>query len=220
MKRENARLTVSSESGRYPGRVSKISSKTAPKASPKGGYLDRVRRSPRAQRQLFIGALALFAAGALALTFVFLSNTASNRETAISNEPADVLKAQKKVPVSDAAKQVAETWILGAVTRKDLVGTYDLTHPDIRGSMTRAEWETGNIPVVPYPLEKLYDKRWRITYSYEDEALLEVGLIPAEGQEVRALTFFIGLKKEGSGADAHWVVNYWSPRYKPPVPTQ
>lgn len=184
----------------------------------KASYLDRLRASPRAQRRLFIGSLAVFAAGALALTFAFLSNTATNRETAISDEAAQVLKAQKKVPVSDEAKQVATTWILGAVTRKDLVGTYDLTHPDIRGSMTRAEWETGNIPVVPYPLEKVYDTRWRTTYSYEDEALLEVGLVPAAGQEVRALTFFIGLKKEGTGGNAHWVVNYWSPRYKPPVP--
>lgn len=163
-------------------------------------------------------ALAVFAAGAVALTFALFRNTATNRETAISDEAAQILKAQKKVPVSDDAKSVAEQWIMGAVTRRDLKGTYDLTHQDIRGSMTRDEWETGNIPVVPYPADKIYEGRWRVDYSYEDEALLEVGLIPGEGQSERALTFYIGLKRVGEGANARWVVNYWSPRYRPPVP--
>jgi hypothetical protein len=184
----------------------------------KQGWLDRLRTSPRAQKRLFVAALAVFAAGAVVFTFTFVRNTATNNETAISDEPAQVLKAQKKAPVSDDAKAIAEQWILGAVTRRDLVGTFDLTHPDIRGSMTRAQWESGNIPVIPYPADTVFDDRWRVDYSYEDEALLEVGLIPGEGQSQRALTFYIGLKKVGTGADARWVVNYWSPRYRPPVP--
>jgi hypothetical protein len=182
------------------------------------GLIARVESSPRLQRQLFLAALAVFGAGAVVATFVFFGNTATNRETPISNEPAQVLKAQRTVPLSDELKQVASTWILGAVTRKDLGGTFDLTHPDLRGSMTRKQWETGNIPVVPYPVDELFEDRWHVDYSYEDEALLEVGLIPSETAAERPLTFFIGLKKVGEGAQARWVVNYWSPRYKPPVP--
>lgn len=181
-------------------------------------FVERVKTSPRLQRRLFIGSLVVFALGAAALTFAIFGNTAPNRESAISNEDAQVLKAQKKVPVSDEAKAVATKWILGAVSREDLAGTFDLTHADIRGSMTRAEWESGNIPVIPYPVDKIYEGRWRVDYSYEDEALLEVGLIPSEKASERALTFYIGLKKVGEGADARWVVNYWSPRYRPPVP--
>lgn len=182
------------------------------------GWRERLRTSPRAQKRLFVAALAVFAVGAVAFTFTFLRNTASNSETAISDEPAQVLKAQKKAPVSDDAKATAKRWILGAVTRRDLAGTFDLTHPDIRGSMSRAQWASGNIPVIPYPADTVFDDRWRVDYSYEDEALLEVGLVPGEGESQRALTFYIGLKKVGTGADAHWVVNYWSPRYRPPVP--
>lgn len=155
----------------------------------------------------------------MALTTTLFWNTATNKETPISDEAAQVLGPQRKVPVTAEAKKLAEKWILGAVTRDDLVGTFDLTHADIRGSMSRQEWETGAIPVVPYPVDKLFPERWRVTYSFADEALLEVGLIPAETAEnVRALTFFIGLKKVGTGASAHWVVNYWSPKYRPPVP--
>jgi hypothetical protein len=187
--------------------------------STKPGFRERVRSSPRAQRRVFVASLGVFALGAVALTTTLFWNTATNKETAISAEAAQVLSPQRKVPISAAAKKVAETWILGAVTRDDLVGTFDLTHADIRGSMSRHEWETGAIPVVPYPVDELYPGRWRVTYSFADEALLEVGLVPsAESQGIKALTFFVGLKKVGTGTKAHWVVNYWSPKYRPPVP--
>lgn len=182
------------------------------------GFVERLKTSPRLQKRVFIAALAVFALGAIALTISLFSNTGPNQETAISNEDAQVLQPQKAVPISDEAKAVATKWILGAVNRSDLAGTYDLTHPDIRGSLTRAEWTSGNIPVIPYPVDKIYDGRWRVDYSYEDEALLEVGLVPAKNASERALTFYIGLKKVGDGESAHWVVNYWSPRYRPPVP--
>jgi hypothetical protein len=210
---ENVRLTVEWFDRRYPCRVSKAAIETSDQ-----GFVERVKTSPRLQRRLFIGALAIFALGAVALTVVLFGNTATNRETAISSEDAQVLTPQKTVPVSEEAKAVATRWILGAVNRTDLEGTYDLTHPDIRGTMTRAQWATGEIPVIPYPVDKVYDGRWRVDYSYEDEALLEIGLIPAENASERALTFYIGLKKVGEGESARWVVNYWSPRYRPPVP--
>lgn len=194
---------------------------TAPNTAPGQSRLERLKSSPRAQRRLFILSLGVFALGAVALTSALFWNTSSSKETPISNEPAQVLKQQAPVPLSDEAKQVAIDWILAAVTREDLPGSYALTHEDIRGSMTRAEWETGNIPVVPYPVNvELLGERWQVDYSFADEALIEVGLMPAKGaaSNIEPLTFFIGLKKVGDGASARWVVNYWSPRYKPPVP--
>lgn len=185
----------------------------------KPSRVETLKTSPRAQRRLFGIALAVFAAGVVALSFTLFRNTATNHETPISDQPAQVLKKEKTVPVSEEAKATAVKWILGAVTRRDLKGTFDLTHPDIRGSMTRAQWESGNIPVVPYPADTVNTENWRIDYSYPDEALLEIGLTPGAGSQTeKALTFFIGLKKVGKGSDAHWVVNYWIPRYKPPVP--
>jgi hypothetical protein len=186
--------------------------------APKQGRIEQLKSSPRAQRRLFTAALVVFAVGAVALTFSLFRNTSTNQESAFSNEPAQILKSQKAVPLSEEAKAAATTWILGAVTRKDLKGTFDLTHPDIRGSMSRAEWETGNIPVIPYPVDEIDPARWQIDYSYADEALVEIGLTPAKGSSEKKLTFFIGIKKVGTGDNARWVVNYWSPRYKPPLP--
>ena len=68
-------------------------------------------------------------------------------------------------------------------------------------------------PDAPYPLQ------YTVDYSHPTQAGLEVGLNPSAGHPgTRRLTFYIGFKKFGTGAKAHWVVNYWSPRYRPPVP--
>ena len=123
------------------------------------------------------------------------------------------------IPLSDDARQVAETWILGAVTRNDLAGTFALTDPDIRGSMSREEWESGEIPVVPYPVGELDPSHWQVRYSLANEALLEIRLLPAStAATVAAVTFILGLKRVGTGSTRRWVVNYWSPKYRAEVP--
>ena len=179
------------------------------------GFLERPRAASRFDERLLVVAVGVLVAGAVAITVALFAGSAADGAP-VSGDPR-MLAPQKTVPVSAAAKAVATAWILGAVNRSDLAGTYDLTHTDIRGSLTRAEWETGDIPVIPYPVESIGDGRWHVDTSYEGEALLQVELTPTAGSSQRALTFYIGLKKVGEGAGARWVVNYWSPRYRPPV---
>jgi hypothetical protein len=129
-----------------------------------------------------------------------------------SEEAAKVISQGHEVPLRAEVIDVATRWILGAVTRADLAGTYVLTDPDIRGSMSRMEWELGAIPVVSYPVEKLSPKSWRVRFSRAREALLEVHLVPpARFKAVAPRTFLIGLKRVGVGQRVNWVVNYWSP---------
>jgi hypothetical protein len=129
-----------------------------------------------------------------------------------SEEAAKVISQGREVPLSAEVAQVATRWILGAVTRADLPGTYLLTDPDIRGSMSRTQWELGAIPVVSYPVGRLSRKSWRVRFSRAREALLEVHLVPLAGlKAVAPRTFLIGLKRVGAGKRASWVVNYWSP---------
>jgi hypothetical protein len=129
-----------------------------------------------------------------------------------SSEAAKVMSQGREVPLSAEVLRVAARWILGAVTRADLPGTYALTDPDIRGSMSRTQWELGAIPVVSYPVGTLSKKSWRVRFSRAREALLEVHLVPLAGlKAVAPRTFLIGLKRVGAGKRASWVVNYWSP---------
>jgi hypothetical protein len=36
---------------------------------------------------------------------------------------------------------------------------------------------------------------------------------------MRPVAFQLGLVARGKGAGRHWLVNYWMPRWTPPIPT-
>jgi hypothetical protein len=178
----------------------------------------RYANSPRAQRRALTVGLALFALGVAAIVVAFFRNTGHQYPDKLSNQPAQVYHQPKTVALDPQIIKVARKFILTAVARKNIASSFDIVGRDLRGSMTRAEWAKGNIPVVYYPADRLSIATFRVDYSHPREALLEIGLVPAKGVDVKRLTFFIGFQKVGTGAQAHWVVNYWSPHYKPPVP--
>jgi hypothetical protein len=178
----------------------------------------RYRDSPRAQRRAFSIAIAIFVVGAAAFVFAFFRNTSHPLPDVASKQNADVYVKQKDVPPDPAVYKIARQFIATAVARQNIDTSYDIVGSDIRGTMTRQKWATGNIPVVPYPVDTNKVLFERVDYSHPKEVLLEVGLFPRTGVDVMRLTFFIGFVKVGTGTNAHWVVNYWNPHYRPPVP--
>lgn len=193
----------------------------SPTPTEKRSFLETLKTSPRAQKRALIASVAIFAIGTAALVSTVYWNTSETLETPIRDEAATVLEKQVEAPLAPDVKRVAKEFILNAVARRDIASTYDITHVDMRGTMTRGEWAKGNIPVVPYPVDtsEITDDRWTVTYSLKDEALLEIRLFPAAGTKgINPLSFFIGLVKVGEGANARWLVNYWAPKYKVPVP--
>src|SRR3972149_5373448 len=101
-----------------------------------------------------------------------------------------------------------------AVARGDLAEAYELTHPELRQGLTREQWLTGNFPVQYYPADAIDRAAFKIDESYPTEAVLEVALIPKEGETVKPQIFFVGLKKSGN----RWQVYYWAPRAAPAIP--
>ena len=84
--------------------------------------------------------------------------------------------------------------------------------------MTRAEWDSGTIPVVPYPAMNAATTAFILDYSYQTEALYEVELVAKPGTGIRPMLFFIGLKRERGKRTGRWLVSYWQAHYRPPVP--
>ena len=114
---------------------------------------------------------------------------------------------------------LARKFILTAVARKDLDQAYNFTHPDLRGGLTRKEWDKGNIPVVYYEARNAKTAGFQVDYSYATQALLEVDLVAKAHTETRPeLLFYLGLKREGGKKTGRWLVNYWEPHWRPPVP--
>ncbi|HZP71754.1 MAG TPA: hypothetical protein VFA97_00095 [Gaiellaceae bacterium] len=178
--------------------------------------------SPRAQRRILIGSSLVFVAGVIAfVSIVLLRGTGNAFVGTISNKPATLIKKDKKVPPSPAAFKVARKFLETAVLRKNVDASYNLVHVDLKGRMTRKQWDTGNIPVVDYPANNAKTAAFQVDFSYQTEMLLEVNLVAKRGSPstVRPnLDFFLGLKRAGGKKDGRWLVNYWEPHWRPPVP--
>jgi hypothetical protein len=174
--------------------------------------------SPRRRRRFLWGAVVVAVAGGIATSMVVWPNTADK----VYTEPTKVSGGgggtgppplPEFVPLQGKrrahALAAARTFIRTAVARKDVARSWPITHPDFRRGYTEREWATGDIPVVPYPVDVA---RWRLGSSTVEGIAFEVLLMPAAGTEVRPQVFDIQLAEVARGTDKHWAVTSWAPR--------
>ncbi len=102
----------------------------------------------------------------------------------------------------------AANFVTHAVARRKVEQAYDLAAPSLRGGLTRAQWRTGTIPVVPFPVEQA---RWRLEYSDEDAIGLQVLLMPTAKSRLRPELFNMELAPAGRGAKQRFLVTSWVP---------
>jgi hypothetical protein len=179
-----------------------------------------VWQSPRFQSRVLWLSFVVLVAGVIVFVGVRWTNTGKTYSTSFSDKPAkDVSGVPNTVKLSGAAQNVARRFILTTVTRADLKAGWKLTGPSLRLGTSYKEWLTGNIRVVPYPRDAIKLAPMKIDYSYPNEAMLEVALLPKDGFKIKPQIFFLGLIKVGKGANKHWVVDSWVPRGGPAVPT-
>jgi hypothetical protein len=184
------------------------------------GILGSMLDSPRKQRRFFILSGAVLVVGVVAfVATVLLHGTSNAFPDTISNQPAKIAPKQKTVPVSKEQVTLMRTFIKTAVARKRLDFAYSLVDSDLKGTMTKQEWMTGNIPVIQYEAENVDTANFIPVYHYETQALFNVDLIPVgHTQERPELLFFIGMKRAGGSKTGKWLIDYWQPRWRPPVP--
>jgi hypothetical protein len=184
--------------------------------------LDSFRNSPRRQRQAFFGSLVLLAGGIIALLVVVVFPSSSHRLNApISNVPAQTVKNDPPAKVDPKAVAIAREFLLTAVQRKNLDWAYDNVHVDLRGRMSRAEWDKGNIPVVPCDAQNAKTTAFIPSFSLREEVEFDVTLIPNAHSQFcgdRPVRFFIALRREHNSPTGRWLVSYWEPHWKPPLP--
>jgi len=157
---------------------------------------------------------ALLLAGGIAAIVITLSgNTTKPKSSTNSNAPPQTVANPKSVPLSVEAQRVAARFILTAVQRKHLDEAWKISGPGVRAGLTHKQFLTGNIAVVPVP-ETIVQVKYKRAYSYSDNALLQVNLAVKHGA---SKTFYLGLKRYGKGAAAHWLVDSWEPYVPIPV---
>jgi hypothetical protein len=175
------------------------------------------RSSSRLRRSAPWVAGLLVVAGAVAAIVVLAPDKNKAAET-FSNQPAVTQKKEKTVSVPAAAKAVAKRFVQTAVARQHLGEAWALSGPNVRAGLTRKEWLTGNIPVVPYPLASLDYAPFKIDYSYENEVGIQIALLPKQGATIKPQTFNMILRRIGTGSHAHWVVDNWVPHSTALIP--
>jgi hypothetical protein len=160
---------------------------------------------------MWISGLVLVVGVAVFLA-VFLSRGSSPAVTSdistISSKPTDTTQSTgPKVPAAPAALQVARTFLETAVPRKNLESAYDIVGPALKGGFSRAQWNTGNIPVTFFDALNLKTAPFVIKWSHPNELMLEVGLKGKPGSVVKSLGFLLGVDRIGG----KWLVNYFIP---------
>jgi hypothetical protein len=105
-----------------------------------------------------------------------------------------------------ASLAVASRFIDTAVARKDIEESWSLVSPEFRAGFTREQWNTGDLPVVPFPVQ---EAKWKLQYSDVEGVGYTIALLPTKASHQQAQVFMIGLHPLGSGKKRHWVVDTW-----------
>jgi hypothetical protein len=105
------------------------------------------------------------------------------------------------------ALSTAANFVTHAVARRKVELAYDIVAPSLKGGISRAEWRTADIPVVPFPVDVA---RWKVEYSYADALGLQVLIFPPARSKLRPSVFAMELTPTGNGRN-RWLVSSWAP---------
>jgi hypothetical protein len=139
------------------------------------------------------------------------------------------LKNAQGVPITkfeqldEKTRGTIRTFLATAVAREHLDRSWAAIAPSMKKGYTFKQWANASaLPVVPYPNADVNTAQYYLDYASTKEILIEVGLsvkpeIKGEAR-TRPTAFQLGLSPVGKGAQKQWLVDYWMPRWTPPIP--
>jgi hypothetical protein len=175
----------------------------------------RLLRSSRFRRRAGWLAVCLAVAGGVAFVGIHFSNTGHPEKDTFQPGKPQLVPENPKADTFTPAEQrevraVAVRFIESAVYRRHVADSFALTTSELHQGLSRADWATGTIPVVPYPANAVDTVRWRLDYSYADEVGLKVAFYPKARSGADRQIFDITLQNRGK-ITPHWLVSYWAP---------
>jgi hypothetical protein len=99
-------------------------------------------------------------------------------------------------------------FISTSVARHHPERSWPIVHPLLREGMTKREWSTGNIPVVPYPAVGVL--MLKLDYVIDETAQVEILLEPSPKAHLTRKTFLIELRRLPKPPH-RWAVSSWVP---------
>jgi len=187
-------------------------------STPERSGLRRILHSYRWRRRFVIwGAVCVVGGTLIALAALSIHNP----NTAPHGGKATIVAQPKRAPFRPAEKhqvsKVLAAFLSTAVARKHVASAWNIAGPQLKSGLTEREWDTGAIPVQPYPVANKGLGEWEsVEYSYRNAVGLSVLLLPKPGSGQAPATADVDVVKHRG----HWVVNYFMPNkyHGNPVP--
>lgn len=174
------------------------------------------RRTARIRARLLGVAIVGIVVGAATLTVVLLPSVDPPRaqQDAGRRGPAEeVTEAVAPAPlevtpaIRSQLHRMALLFVKTSVGRHHPERSWQLVDASLRQGLTRADWKTGTIPVVPYPVQGV--ALWRIDEANVDHVLMEMVLIPKPHSGLVSKTFLMDVRP--SDGPERWLVTSWVP---------
>lgn len=187
--------------------------------------------SARFNRLMFWAGVAILATGVVVLSLKFVPGsdktsfgaengfrpTLPAQSTPLKNTQG--LTIRTFFQLDPEVRTKIRTFLATAVARKHQGDAWDVIGPSLKAGYTRERWAHANaLPVVPYQIEDVSQTQYYLDYASTDEILIEVGVSAKPGSGTRPTSFQLALNPVGHGVDKQWLVNYWMPRWTPPLP--
>jgi hypothetical protein len=106
-----------------------------------------------------------------------------------------------------AVNSTLVAFVRSGVTRDDPEAAWELATPAMRSAVSRKEWNSGELPVLPFPAKIEDNPTWNVLTSYPGDVTIDLLLQPRRGVNRGAIAFAVELKK----ARGRWLVDSMIP---------
>jgi hypothetical protein len=119
-----------------------------------------------------------------------------------------------------AVNRTLVAFVRSGVTRADPAAAWDLATPAMHSASTRKEWNSGQLPVFPFPARIPDNPSWYVLSSFQGDLTIDVLLQPRPGSRRGPIAFAVELKQEKR--DGRWLVDSMIPEqaFAPSPPTK
>jgi hypothetical protein len=163
--------------------------------------------SPRRRRLTGRVVAALVVIGAIAGAIAYLPTRSPNEPVPTSAGAPDVVSTPDTVAVTAKRRHAIDTlldrFLPSALERRNLAALRKLVTSSFAAGVTDAEWQRGQIPVLPYKPRDSRFRGWVVNYSYANEVSLDVLVHPSAKEELGAIAFTAVVKRK----HGEWLIN-------------
>jgi hypothetical protein len=191
-----------------------------------------VLSSARFSRIMLLLGVLVLAAGAMTLVFKLAGSSGKNPNANPSPGFKPVLQT-KSAPLKNkqgervrtfsqldpTMRQTIRTFLTTVVPRHNLARSWNVIAPSVKAGYTKARWTHAHaLPVQYYPVDDVNTANYYVDEATTKDILIEVGLSPTRASGMRPTAFLLELVPVGKGSASKWLVDYFEPRWTPPVP--